>query len=97
MFPFNALDDDFEFLACIFNYNYSYKINAEIIRNYDQLNLSNKLKIANNDIDPDKFCYNNDLENLYYFEDDFNNLVKKKSLKSNFSLLHVNARSLYRI
>ena len=55
MFLFNVLDDDFEFLACIFNYNYCNKINAEIIRNSDQLNLNNKLKIANNDIDPDNF------------------------------------------
>ena len=29
-------------------------------------------------------------------EDDFNKLVDKNSLKSNFSLFHVNARSLYR-
>ena len=94
MFPFNVLDDDFEFLACIFNYNYT--INAEIIRNSDPLNLNNKLKIANNDIDPDKFFYYNDLENLYYLEDNFNKLVNKKSLKSNFSLLHVNARRLHK-
>ena len=54
MFSFNVLDDDFEFMAFIFNYNYCNKINSEII-NSDQLNLNNKLKIANNDIDPDTF------------------------------------------
>ena len=51
MFPFNVLDDDFEFLACIYNYNYCHKINADIIKNSDQLNLSHKFKIANNDIE----------------------------------------------
>ena len=55
MFSFNVLDDDFAFLACIFNYNYCSKSNAEIVRNSDQLNFNNKLNISNNYIDPDKF------------------------------------------
>ena len=33
---------------------------------------------------------------MYYLENDFNKLVNKKSVKSNFSLLHVNPRSLYK-
>ena len=33
---------------------------------------------------------------MYYLEDDFNKLVNKESLKSNCSLLHVNARSIYK-
>ena len=32
MFPFLVLDDDFESLACISNYNYCNKINAELIK-----------------------------------------------------------------
>ena len=60
------------------------------------LNTCDYQLLSNNDINPDKFFYNNDLENLYYLEDDFNKLVKKNSLESNFSLLQVNARSLYK-
>ena len=94
----NDTDDDFQFLSRIFNYNYN-KINAETIKNSIQLNLSNTSKIVNNDIDPDKYIYGelNNSENKYYLEEDFNRMISNKSLRSDFPLLHVNARSFYKI
>ena len=84
------------FLSRIFNYNYFNKINAEIIKNSHRLNLSKTSKIVNNDIDPDKYFYSqlNNSENKYYLEEDFNSMVSNKSLHSDFSILHANARRL---
>ena len=39
--------------------------------------------------------YNN-FGNKYYLEDDFNKLLAKKNIATNFSFLHVNSRSLFK-
>jgi exonuclease III len=96
LFPFNAIEDDFDFLCCLYNLAYSNKPNASLIKNSQQLKLTNKYKVCNNDIDPDKYFYKNfnNLGNIYYLEDEFNQLLIDKSIDSNFSLLHINIRSL---
>ena len=68
----------------------------DIIKNAQQLKLINKLKICNRDIDPDKYFYNHldNLDNVYYLEDEFNLMINNKATLANFSVLHINARSL---
>jgi hypothetical protein len=97
MFPFNNIDDDFDFECCLFNNNNCNNIvNTTQIKNVQQLKFTNKMKLCNSDIDPDKFYYNqfDNIENTYYLEDDFNNMIIKESMRTNFSILHLNARSL---
>ena len=55
IFPFNAIEDEFEFQCCIFNYINSNKLIANLIKNLQQLELVNKLKICNDNIDPAKY------------------------------------------
>ena len=47
-------------------------------------------------MDPDKnyFCYLDHFGCNYYQEDDFNQLVSSQSNHDNFSIVHINARSL---
>ena len=96
IFHFNSIVDEFEFLCCIYNYSYTDKINTEIIKNAKQLELVSNLSICDNDIDLYKYIYGNyrNLGNTYYLENDFNHLVVQNSIDSNFSLLHMNIRSL---
>ena len=65
------------FFSRIFNYCSFNKINAEIIKNSQQLNLSKKSRIVDSDIDPDKYFYGqlNNTENKYFLEEDFNNMI----------------------
>ena len=60
--------------------------------------LTNKFIIYNRDIDPNKkFISNAKIDHLYYLEEDFNTMfVDKTDDKSSFSLIHVNARSLFK-
>ena len=64
-------------------------------KNQQQLYLTKGLKICD-DIDPDKHFYHqyNNFGNKYYLEDDSNKLLAEKNIVTNFSLLHVNSRSL---
>jgi hypothetical protein len=96
LFAFNSIDDDFDFLACLFNLNSSNKINADLIKSSQQLHLTTKYKPCSSDIDPDKYFYNevSDIGSSYYMEDEFNQMISNKLVDDNFSLLHVNARSL---
>ena len=56
--------------------------------------LTAKYKPCHSNIDPDKFSYNqiNNGGSSYYLDDEFNSMITSKSTKSNFLLLHVNAR-----
>ena len=42
------------------------------------------------------FFYNqfSDVECAYYLDDEFNRMIENKSIENNFSLIHINARSL---
>jgi hypothetical protein len=96
MFPFNNIEDDFEFECCLYNLSNCNNINTTLIKNSQQLKLSNRVKLCNTDIDPDKFFYNqfDNVGNTYFLEEDFNNMTKKESISTNFSVFHINARSL---
>lgn len=96
--PFNSIDNDIDFLSCIFNYSYSNNINAGLIKNSEQLELNKRYKVSNADIDPDKYFYNNlNLGNLYYFAEDFNTLFCDTSVHpTSFSIVHINTRSLHK-
>ena len=97
MFPFNAIESNFEFNCALINYSYNNSINADIIKNQQQLYLTKGLKICD-DIDPDKHFqhqYNN-FGNKYYLEDDFNKLLAERNIATNFSLLHVNSMNLFK-
>ena len=50
------------------------------------------------DIDTDKhFCHKyNNIGNKYYLEEDFNQLLAEKNIATNFSLIHLNSRSLFK-
>ena len=96
-FPFNAIESNFEFNCALFNYAYNNSINADTVKNQKQLYLTKGLQICD-DIDSDKHFYHqyNNFCNKYYLEDDFNKLLAEKNIATNFSLLHVNSRSLFK-
>ena len=98
IFPFNNIQDDFEFNCYPFNLSSSNKSNANLIKNSQQLQLTKMSgsKLCNSDIGPDKFFFkqSGNSGNKYYLEDEFNNLVHDNRVESYFSLLHINARSL---
>ena len=66
-------------------------------QNSHQLYLTSKYKSCNSDIDSGKFYYNQMKDNTkssYYLEDEFNNMLMRRNIDNNFSVLHVNARIL---
>ena len=98
MFPFNAIESNFEFNCALLNYSYNNSINADIVKNQQHLYWTKGLKICDG-IDPHNHIYHqyNNFGNKYYLEDDFNKLQTEKNIATNFSLLHVNSRSLFKI
>ena len=94
IFFLNHIIDDFKFVSCLFNLSSSNSINADIIKNAQELKLINKLKICNRDIDPENYYYNqlDNLNNVYYLEDELDIIINNKASLTNFSVLHVNAR-----
>ena len=96
MFPFNATENNFEFNCALFNYAYNSTMNADTVKNQQQLHLTKGLIICD-DIDSGKYFYHqyNNLGNKYYVEDDFNQLLEN-NIATNFALLHVNSRSLFK-
>ena len=97
MFPFNAIESNFEFNCALFNYSYNNSINADTVKNQQQLYLTKGLKICD-DIDPGKHFYHQYINfgNKYYLEDEFNKLLAEKNIATNFSLLYVDSRSVFR-
>ena len=97
MFPFNAIENNFEFNCALFNYAYNNSINADTVKNQQQLYFTKGLKICD-DTDPDNHIYHqyNNFGHKYYLEDDFNKLLTEKNIATNFSLLHVNSWSLFK-
>jgi hypothetical protein len=96
LYPFNCIEDEFEFQCNLFNYNNCNKLNANVIKSSQQLQLTSKFKPCSKDIDPDEFLYNHlgNQDSNYYLEDEFNAMISNTSLATNFSLIHINARSL---
>ena len=88
--------DDIEFNSCLFSYMHSNNINADIIRNTQQLQLCSKRSLCSKDIDPDNYLLNQAeiSSDRYYLEDTFCNLVKQQVTKNAFSVIHLNIRSL---
>jgi hypothetical protein len=95
-FPFNNIEDDLEFKNIIFNLTKGNSLHSDVLKNNQQLLISNKFNVGNLEIDPDKYFYHgpHKLNDSYFVEDDFNKIINVKSLASNFSLLHINTRSL---
>ena len=96
IFPFNNTSDDFEYECSLYAQNNLNSMQIDVMKNSVQLKLTNKIKLCDKDIDPDKHMYNqldNSLCN-YYLEDEFNDYIAKESGLIYFSVLHINARSL---
>jgi hypothetical protein len=96
IFPFNNIENDIEFKNCIFTYSHCNNVNADIIHNTSQLQLCNRLKLCQKDIDPDKYLFNQSKisNDMYYLEDTFSHLIENQFAGHNFSLIHLNIRSL---
>lgn len=96
MFPFNHLEDDNEYMSCLFSFSYFDKPNVNLIKNAAHLNIINNVHIVNEDIDPDRNHYRTNRATVeYYLADKFNVFVSKYDLTTeNFSILHLNAQSL---
>ena len=98
--PFNALDDYSVNLA-IYELQYGpvhYDPERLSSLNYDPLFSSHNLSLTrSDDIDPDvNFC-TDDVHCDYYIEDKFNEMLRNDNLcDEDFSLLHLNIRSLQR-
>ena len=71
-------------------------VNSSPASNPHQLQLYAKSKLSNRDIDPDKYFDKEICEtgSLYYLEDEFKHRLLRKTITNNFSLVHLNARSL---
>jgi len=95
LFPFNNLDD-LEFINCLFNLIHSETFNIDYIKNSRQLSIISKSICSDDDIDPDlNLLHTNYKNSPYYLDTEFNDFIDKSSLSNaNFSILHINARSL---
>ena len=98
--PFNALDD-YSFNLAIYELQHGpvrYDPERLSSLNYDPLFSSHNLSLTrSDDIDPDvNFC-TDDVHCDYYIEDKFNEMLRNDNLcDEDFSLLHLNIRSLQR-
>ena len=96
MFPFNFIQDDVDYLLSLYNFTKFNILNINLIKNAQQLHLTANIKPCNSNIDADKFFYNqfSDVGCAYYLDHKFNRMIENKSIEYNFSLIHINARSL---
>jgi exonuclease III len=96
LLPFNHIEDDTEFKNVLFNYTTGRPINTLIIKNDTQLLLTQSFNVGNMDIDPDNHFYQecSTLHSSDYLENEFNNISNINAMQSNFSIIHINARSL---
>lgn len=97
LFPFNNIEEDTEFNSCILNQNLVGKLNLEMLKLADHLNIINASNATDDeDIDPDKNFLEASYNSVnYLMPNDFNELVTKHVIcNENFSILHLNARSL---
>ena len=73
--PFINIDDDLEFINCLFNLARGFSASADVIKNSAQFKITNKFSLNDKNIDPDKNCIGELMGNgdTYYLEDDFTN------------------------
>ena len=99
IFSFNTIEDDFEYMSCLYNFSHYNKMNSGLIKNSQQLQLTTQFKPWQSDIDPNKSVYNefNNISCSYYLQSEIIVIVSEtinNLNNNNFSLLHLNARSL---
>ena len=96
LFPFNSADDDLEFETNIFNFQHVNKLNCNWLRGSNQLKIINTSITGNKSLDPDNNLIKSNYKSSQYFTDsEFNDYMGKYSIANdNFSILHINARSL---
>ena len=82
--------------CCLYSFMHCDNVNSSHISNPHQLQLYAKSKLCNRDIDPDEYFYKQICAtfSLYYHEDELKHMLLHKSITNNFSLVHLNARSL---
>ena len=96
LFPFNSIEDEAVFLNCLMTLQHSNHLNASVINSVHQFNIVNRNKVVNKDIDPDSnFICNTASQSSYFSNDRFNDTMNHMGiLNDNFSILHLNIRSL---
>lgn len=97
IFPFNCLTDNLEFYNCLFSFSRCDSINSYLLKNEQELTLFHaKSSPIDSDIDPDENFLNETRNSSKYFlTTEFNDFIKDRNINSsNFSILHINARSL---
>ena len=87
MFHFNVLDDDVDYLNCIFNMIKGNTINPCHIKNAHKLKLFSKLNPVDSDIDPNK-------NDNYYCDREFNDFISLSNVSRRLSILHLNICNL---
>ena len=93
IFPFNHLDEDIQFLNCVFDIKHN---TSSILRSAEQFKICSEFSLtSNSSIDPDKQFYSvrnsSSASCNYYLPDEF---VSHNLPAKSFSILHINARSL---
>ena len=91
LFTFNDIEDDLEFMNCLFNFlnvDSGNKINANLIKNPHQLQLISTIKLVDSDIDPDKqllepVVSSND---KYYLESEFHQFILNENTVGKLSI-----------
>ena len=96
LFPFNWIDDDLEYFNCMKYMSSSNKANMAAFSSMCMLNVVNSCKAVDKQIDPDRNLLVSDCKESSYFTDsEFADLLLSSRVNdNNFSVLHVNARSL---
>ena len=86
MFPFNVIDDDVDYLNCIFNIIKGKTIYTCHIKNAQQLKLLSKLKPVDSDIDRDKIFFELEIScNVnYYCDKEFNDFISLSNVPEDY-------------
>ena len=94
---FNVIDDDVDYLNCIFNIiKGKNTIDTCHIKNTLHLKLFSKLKPVDSDIDPDKNFFESEssCNDNYYCDQEFSDFISLSNIFGKLSTLHLNVRSL---
>ena len=91
--PFIGIENELDYINCIYNNVKDNNMNANIIKNATQFRITSKVSLNSDDIDTDKQFSGECIGNggRYYLIDEFDSM---KFNESRFSQLHLNARSL---
>ena len=95
LFPFASIMDEVEYFSSLFAYANGFRVaGGQFINNVAQLNLITSDLKFDKDIDPDRHCSNVFHKSNYVFEESLNSIAIEDRYAGNFSVLHINARSL---